>query len=173
FCFSEPRCGPMTGAGGEPLPMQSTISPAMTESDLPQPLVVRTPSVSLMKWPSTPSPTKNTTPSRQVSFNYGNDGNNGETARTLSGLDRDCFIIPVHSLDRFLPAGVPMPVETSSDWKFPRKEISRKFACHGESPLVQPLFKQRVTAGELVNEVAQAKSAVTGMLLANMERCGE
>lgn len=41
-----------------------------------------------------------------------------------------------------------------------------------ESPLVQPLFKQRVTAGELVNEVAQAKTAVTGMLLANMERNG-
>ncbi|KAJ8952637.1 hypothetical protein NQ318_020952, partial [Aromia moschata] len=64
--FPEPRCGPMTGAGGEPLPMQSSISPAMTESDLPQPLVVRSPSVSLLKWPnSTPSPTKTTTPTRQ------------------------------------------------------------------------------------------------------------
>lgn len=42
-----------------------------------------------------------------------------------------------------------------------------------ESPLVQPLFKQRITAGELVNEVAQAKTAVTGMLLANMERNGK
>lgn len=41
-----------------------------------------------------------------------------------------------------------------------------------ESPLVQPLFKQRVTAGELVNEIAQSKTAVTGMLLANMERNG-
>lgn len=41
-----------------------------------------------------------------------------------------------------------------------------------ESPLIQPLFKQRVIAGELVNEVAMAKSAVTGMLLANMERNG-
>jgi hypothetical protein len=124
--FAEPRCGPMTGAGGDPLPLQSSaISPAMTESDLPQPLVVRSPSVSMMKWPSTPSPTK-TTPTRQVSpphvptfflivtrngafqvsFNYGKD----EVARTLSGLERDCFIIPVHSLDRFLPAGVPLPV---------------------------------------------------------------
>lgn len=65
--FAEPRCGPMTGAGGDPLPLQSSaISPAMTESDLPQPLVVRSPSVSMMKWPSTPSPTK-TTPTRQVS----------------------------------------------------------------------------------------------------------
>lgn len=66
LCVPEPRCGPMTGVGGEPLPMQSSIiSPAMTENDLPQPLVVRSPSVSLMKWPSSPSPTK--TPTRQVS----------------------------------------------------------------------------------------------------------
>lgn len=56
----------MTGAGGEPL-MQSTISPPMTESDFPQPLVVRSPSVSMLKWPQTPSPTK-TTPTRQVSW---------------------------------------------------------------------------------------------------------
>ncbi|XP_049820414.1 uncharacterized protein LOC109594446 isoform X2 [Aethina tumida] len=189
----EPRCGPMTGVGGEPLPMQSSIiSPAMTESDLPQPLVVRSPSVSLMKWPSSPSPTK--TPTRQVSFNYGKECNNNEVARTLSGLDRDCFIIPVHSLDRFLPAGVPMPKPLANNGN----SLDRKgnlhvmevpdpklcVLCHLmspleaidpvlESPLVQPLFKQRVTAGELVNEVAQAKTAVTGMLLANMERNAE
>lgn len=41
-----------------------------------------------------------------------------------------------------------------------------------ESPLINPLFKQRVTAGELVNEVSMAKSAVTGMLLTNMEKNG-
>ncbi|XP_018565505.1 uncharacterized protein LOC108906670 isoform X1 [Anoplophora glabripennis] len=190
----EPRCGPMTGAGGEPLPMQSSISPAMTESDLPQPLVTRSPSVSLMKWPNTPSPTKTSTPTRQVSFNYGNDGNNGETARTLSGLDRDCFIIPVHSLDRFLPAGVPMPKPPPPGISLEKKagnlhvmevpDPKLCVLCHLmsplepidpilESPLVQPLFKQRVTAGELVNEVAQAKTAVTGMLLSNMERHAE
>lgn len=27
---------------------------------------------------------------------------------SLSQLDRDCFIIPVHSLSRFLPAGIPV-----------------------------------------------------------------
>lgn len=54
----------MTGAGGEPPPPSTTISPAMTESDLPQPLITRTPSVSL-KWPSPGNPVKNT-PSRQV-----------------------------------------------------------------------------------------------------------
>lgn len=41
-----------------------------------------------------------------------------------------------------------------------------------ESPLVQPLFKQRAIAGELVTEISQAKTAITGMLLANMERNG-
>lgn len=29
---------------------------------------------------------------------------------SLSTLDRDCFIIPVHSLDRFLPAGIPVSI---------------------------------------------------------------
>lgn len=49
----------------------------------------------------------------QVSFNYNHDNQGNETvAKKLSGLDRDCFIIPVHSLDRFLPSGVPMPVGT-------------------------------------------------------------
>ncbi|XP_063909316.1 uncharacterized protein LOC135126978 isoform X2 [Zophobas morio] len=192
---TEPRCGPMTGAGGDPLPslQSSAISPAMTESDLPQPLVVRTPSVSMMKWPSTPSPTK-TTPTRQVSFNYGKDGAS-EVVRTLSGLERDCFIIPVHSLDRFLPAGVPMPKPPSNGNSLERKSQGSLHVmevpdpklcvlCHLmsplepidpvlESPLVQPLFKQRVTAGELLNEISQTKTAVTGMLLANMERNAE
>lgn len=27
---------------------------------------------------------------------------------SLTTLDRDCFIIPVQSLDRFLPAGIPV-----------------------------------------------------------------
>lgn len=50
----------------------------------------------------------------QVSFNYGHDNQGNESvAKKLSGLDRDCFIIPVHSLDRFLPSGVPMPVGIS------------------------------------------------------------
>lgn len=42
-----------------------------------------------------------------------------------------------------------------------------------ESPLIQPLLKQRAAAGELVSEIAQAKTAMTGMLLANMERNGK
>lgn len=52
----------MTGSEGHPLPLQS-ISPPMSESDLPQPLVIRSPNETLMKWPSTPT---KTTPTRQV-----------------------------------------------------------------------------------------------------------
>lgn len=186
----EPRCGPMTGAGGESPPMQSTISPAMTESDLPQPLVVRSPSVSLMKWPGQ-IPAK-TTPTRQVNFSYGNERSHVDAQQALSELDKDCFIIPVHSLDRFLPAGVPMPKPVNNNsldkkanlhvMEVPDPKLC--VLCHLmsplepvdpvlESPLVQPLLKQRVIAGELVNDIAQAKTAVTGMLLANMERNGE
>ncbi|XP_066150779.1 uncharacterized protein [Euwallacea fornicatus] len=186
---AEPRCGPMTGAGGEPPPPSTTISPAMTESDLPQPLISRTPSVSL-KWSAQAN---KTTPTRQVSFNHGSS----ELARSLSGVEKDCFIIPIHSLDRFLPAGVPLPKPPPS---FSGGSLERKaqanlqvmevpdpklcVLCHLmshleaidpvlESPLLNPLFKQRITAGELVNEVATAKTAVTGMLLANMERNAE
>lgn len=54
-----------------------------------------------------------------VSFGGGGGGSGGGVnginisgSRTeplsLSTLDRDCFIIPVHSLDRFLPAGIPV-----------------------------------------------------------------
>lgn len=58
----------MTGAGGEALPMQTAISPALTEADLPQPLVVKSPSASMMRWSQVSgerSPNK-TTPTRQV-----------------------------------------------------------------------------------------------------------
>lgn len=41
-----------------------------------------------------------------------------------------------------------------------------------ESPLAHPLLKQRLIAGELLNEVQQANSATGAMLLANMERTG-
>lgn len=29
---------------------------------------------------------------------------------TLANLDKDCFIIPIANLDRFLPAGVPVSI---------------------------------------------------------------
>ena len=79
----------------------------------------RTDNTSLMV-PETPTPTA----SRQVSFSSGarsgtgtyNTANSPTAAQppanrepvTLATLNRDCFIIPVASLDRFLPAGVPV-----------------------------------------------------------------
>ncbi|XP_071051641.1 uncharacterized protein [Onthophagus taurus] len=182
----EPRCGPMTGLSDQTTPLQSYNSGLTgTESDYHQPLVVRSPSVSLIKWPSP----KNT-PTRQVSFNYSEQNNNNEPSRNLSGLDRDCFIIPVHSLERFLPAGVPIPKPNANQrernsihvMEVPDPKLC--VLCHlmsplepidpmMESPLCQPLLKQRVAAGELISEIAQAKTAVTGMLLANMERNAE
>lgn len=188
---AEPRCGPMTGAGGEPLMFSNTISPAMTENDLPQPLVIRSPSVSMLKWPNSPSPTKST-PTRQVSFNYGRDVN--DNTKSITQVDRDCFIIPVHSLDRFLPEGVPIPKPLTNGNQLEKKQANLHvmevpdpklcILCHLmspmepvdpvlESPLVQPLFKQRLTAGELFSEIGQTKTALTGMLLANMERNSE
>lgn len=41
-----------------------------------------------------------------------------------------------------------------------------------ESPLVQPLAKQKTTASDLLAEVESAKTAVEGMLLSNMEKNG-
>ncbi|XP_018326095.1 uncharacterized protein LOC108737635 isoform X2 [Agrilus planipennis] len=175
--LEEPRCGPMTGASLQ------NISPPISEPDFPQPLIDRN-TDALLKWPSTPT---KTTPTRQVSFSSGKE----ETSRTLSQLDRDCFIIPVHSLDRFLPAGVPLPRSSPSS-SLDRKNQSGLnvmevpdpklcILCHLmsplepvdpllESPLTQPILRQRIAAGELLSDIAQAKTAVTGMLLANMER---
>jgi len=46
-----------------------------------------------------------------VTVNFGGGANSGVTRAepiSLATLDRDCFIIPVHSVDRFLPAGIPV-----------------------------------------------------------------
>ncbi|XP_055906028.1 uncharacterized protein LOC129941431 isoform X1 [Eupeodes corollae] len=183
--FNEERCGPLlSGANNTP-----PISPLSYDVDAPQPLVDRKPSVSLLKWNSgkrndAPTPTA----ARQVSFG-------GGSARTepisLSTLDRDCFIIPVQSVDRFLPAGIPLP-PPSADGAKPTSplsvlEVSDPKLCilvHlmsplepidpvMESPLAHPLLKQRSVAAELLNEVQQANTAVGGMLLANMEKSAE
>jgi hypothetical protein len=53
-----------------------------------------------------------------VNFNAQKNGQEGDATTglansrsepiSLSTLDRDCFIIPIKNLDRFLPAGVPV-----------------------------------------------------------------
>ncbi|XP_059225174.1 uncharacterized protein LOC106087156 isoform X6 [Stomoxys calcitrans] len=112
---------------------------------------------------------------------------------SLATLDRDCFIIPVHSVDRFLPAGIPLPPPpvdgptTKPSSPLSVLEVSDPKLCilvHLmsplepidpvlESPLSHPLLKQRSVASELVTEVQQANTAVGGMLLANMEKISE
>lgn len=212
----EPRCGPMAGN-----PLHAGL-----DSEPPQPLVVRSPSVSLIKWPTTPVRSPSPTPnvfslsanqqaatqanhqlqqlnqqSQQLNHNQQakqraptllQEGGGAQPV-SLTALDRDCFIIPVHSVDRFLPAGVPLPVPNgpTSDKKSSTGlsvlEVPDPKLCilaHLmsplepidpilESPLQQPLQRQRVIAQELLSEVAQANSATGGMLLANMERNAE
>lgn len=76
------RCGPVIGGGTGP------------EAEPPQPLVTREPSVSLMRWDR---PTATT----------GHERRRTEPV-SLATLERDCFVIPAHALDRFLPDGVPV-----------------------------------------------------------------
>ncbi|XP_073954903.1 uncharacterized protein [Choristoneura fumiferana] len=164
------RCGPVLGGGSGP------------EPEPPQPLVTREPSVSLLRW-DRPAPA--------------HDRRARAEPVSLATLERDCFVIPAHALDRFLPDGVPLPVPPPT----PEKGQSTKTAQNSlsilevadpklcilahlmsplepiepilESPMAKPLIKQKVAAAELLTEVAQANSAVGGMLLANMERSAE
>ncbi|XP_059608734.1 uncharacterized protein LOC132256381 isoform X2 [Phlebotomus argentipes] len=133
---------------------------------------------------------------------FGNSSNNncGTVAHngvrtepiSLATLDRDCFIIPMQSLNRFLPDGIPLPAPSEANEKqstgpLSVLEVSDPKLCilaHLmsplepidpllESPLSHPLLKQRAVAAELVSEVQQSNSAVGGMLLANMEKNAE
>lgn len=114
----------------------------------------------------------------------GNSPPRGEPI-SLATLDRDCFIIPLASLERFLPAGVPhAPV---ADKKRPGSPLSvlevedpkQCVLAHFmtplepldpliESPVSRPLVLQRDTAAELVAEIAP--SASQSILLTNMEK---
>ncbi|XP_043641455.1 uncharacterized protein LOC122612123 isoform X5 [Drosophila teissieri] len=185
YDVGEERCSALSGIPSTPL---SSTAPSLAlpgnlpyELDIPQPLVDRRPSVSLMRWSSSGP------------VNFGGGANSGVTRAepiSLATLDRDCFIIPVHSVDRFLPAGIPLPA-LSADGKATSPlsvlEVSDPKLCilvHlmspleaidpvMESPLAHPLLKQRSIAAELVTEVQQANTAVGGMLLANMEKSSE
>ncbi|XP_060655014.1 uncharacterized protein LOC132790494 isoform X4 [Drosophila nasuta] len=180
---SKERCSALSGIPGTPTTATSFTLPSNPyEVDLPQPLVDR--SVSLMRWNST---------SGSGSGNFGGGGNAGTTRAepiSLATLDRDCFIIPVHSVDRFLPAGIPLPAlnaEGKATSPLSVLEVSDPKLCilvHlmspleaidpvMESPLSHPLLKQRAIAAELLTEVQQANTAVGGMILANMEKSSE
>uniref|UniRef100_A0A1B6D658 DUF7153 domain-containing protein n=1 Tax=Clastoptera arizonana TaxID=38151 RepID=A0A1B6D658_9HEMI len=103
---------------------------------------------------------------------------------TLATIDRDCFIIPVASVDRFLPAGVPLPLASAKSSMLNVLEVDDPKLCvliHLmtqmesiepvlESPLALPLVKQKTTACDLLTEVSSTKTAMEGMLLANLEK---
>ncbi|XP_032455763.1 uncharacterized protein LOC100123617 isoform X7 [Nasonia vitripennis] len=135
--------------------------------------------------------------SRQVSFSGNRTSGSSYTPLLVQGssparsepislatLDRDCFIIPLASLERFLPAGVPSV--PSADKKRPGSPLSvlevedpkQCILAHFmttlepldpllESPVSRPLVLQRDTAAELLSEIAP--SASQSILLANME----
>ncbi|XP_076235581.1 uncharacterized protein LOC143179983 isoform X1 [Calliopsis andreniformis] len=151
-----------------------------------------------------PSEPPTPTASRQVSFS-GNRASGAYTPLVVSGnspprgepislatLDRDCFIIPLASLERFLPAGVPLYFDSFqhapiADKKRPGSPLSvlevedpkQCVLAHFmtplealdplvESPVSRPLVLQRDTAAELVAEIAP--SASQSILLTNMEK---
>ncbi|KAK7869359.1 hypothetical protein R5R35_012903 [Gryllus longicercus] len=103
---------------------------------------------------------------------------------SLATLNRDCFIIPVASLDRFLPAGVPMPLTEKSPSFLSVLEVDDPKLCvllHlmsplepiepvMESPLAKPLQQQKSAASDLLSEIGSAHTAIEGMLLSNMEK---
>nr|XP_036669066.1 uncharacterized protein LOC108009800 isoform X2 [Drosophila suzukii]XP_036669067.1 uncharacterized protein LOC108009800 isoform X2 [Drosophila suzukii]XP_036669068.1 uncharacterized protein LOC108009800 isoform X2 [Drosophila suzukii] len=263
YDVGEERCSALSGIPTTPL---SSTAPSLAlpgnlpyELDIPQPLVDRRPSVSLMRWNSSGPGTESNNNSASNSLirlqqqqqlqqhlqqqmqqqlqqqqqqrqqhllatatattlgyadatvatatttllaaaaaatrqvNFGGGANSGVTRAepiSLATLDRDCFIIPVHSVDRFLPAGIPLPAlnaEGKATSPLSVLEVSDPKLCilvHlmspleaidpvMESPLSHPLLKQRSIAAELVTEVQQANTAVGGMLLANMEKNSE
>ncbi|XP_059470651.1 uncharacterized protein LOC132193783 [Neocloeon triangulifer] len=102
---------------------------------------------------------------------------------SLKTLDRDCFIIPITSLDRFLPAGVTLPTAEKRPSSLSVLEVDDPKLCvllhlmtpmtsiepELESPLARPLVQQKSVAAEILGEVGSAKSATEGMLLSNME----
>ncbi|KAL1138713.1 hypothetical protein AAG570_008775, partial [Ranatra chinensis] len=105
----------------------------------------------------------------------------------LQSLDKDCFIIPIASVDRFLPAGVPLPLIESKPSQLSVLEVEDPKLCvlihlmtqmepiepMLESPLAIPSVKQRAAAADLLGEVAASRTAVEGMLLANIEKNAE
>ncbi|VVC45057.1 Hypothetical protein CINCED_3A012084 [Cinara cedri] len=105
---------------------------------------------------------------------------------SIANLDKDCFIIPIAYLDRFLPNGVNLPTAPS-----PNKtnalnmvEVDDPKTClmfHMmttlepidpvlESPLSDPMARQTAAACSLLTEIAATKVASEGMLLANLEK---
>ncbi|XP_071443980.1 uncharacterized protein [Hetaerina americana] len=96
---------------------------------------------------------------KQVSFGGGGGGGGAGTVLSLAALDRDCFIIPVASLDRFLPAGVTVGVRLPAGEK-------KKGDGHGGAAATSPTSPSSVSATFLsVLEVEEPKVVVAAHLM--------
>ncbi|XP_046384036.1 proline-rich protein 12 [Ischnura elegans] len=94
---------------------------------------------------------------KQVSFGGGGGGGGAGTVLSLAALDRDCFIIPVASLDRFLPAGVTVGV---------RLPAGEKKKGEGAGAATSPTSPSSVSATFLsVLEVEEPKVVVAAHLM--------
>ncbi|VVD00634.1 unnamed protein product [Leptidea sinapis] len=122
------------------------------ELEPPQPLVTREPSVSLMRWDRPTSTEKRRTEPLPVPPPTPEKGLATKNQGSLSVLE-------VADPKLCILAHLMSPLE-------PIEPIL-------ESPLAKPIIKQKTAAGELLNDVAQANTAVGGMLLANMEKNAE
>ncbi|CAL8109833.1 unnamed protein product [Orchesella dallaii] len=138
-------------------------------------------------------------PHQPPSSVYGEDPGKPGMLEVVAGLSRDCFIIPLACVDRFLPAGLTLPeVKPKSN----NNSSSSSSAAHSsagtplnvlevadpqlaivvhlmtplislsppvESPQTQPERVQRSLAMQLLHKAAAERQASHGLLLASME----
>lgn len=95
-------------------------------------------------------------------------GGNRNEPVSLSTLDRDCFIIPVHSLDRFLPAGIP--VSANHVWSNRRCNKNTKNHLILQLPPPCDSLDTQQNAGPLsVLEVSDPKICTLAHLMSPLE----
>lgn len=87
---------------------------------------------------------------------------------SLATLDRDCFIIPVRSLERFLPAGVPVSSERFECCKMKINFLSRHFKLPVAAPETKdPICNKASTLSVL--EVSDPKVCILAHLMSPLE----
>lgn len=101
---------------------------------------------------------------------------------TFANIDRDCFIIPIATANRFLPEGVHITSHKTNVLNI--LEVEDPNLCvliHlmgnfepidpiMESPMAIPSHKQRATACDLMNDISAGKCVKEGILLSTIEK---
>lgn len=132
--------------------------------------------------------------SSQVSFdrtsgrpgNYSSPGTAESTSNaepvTFANLDRDCFIIPVATANRFLPEGVPIANHRPNILNVLEVEDPKLCVLIHlmgnlepidpilESPLAIPIIKQKSVACDLMSDIAAGNCVKEGILLSTIEK---